>query len=308
MAKIGIRCDCGNRMGMGHIARQKLIYGELKKNHEVHFFMEEGADLVNLPLMDVSRIKEMDCLIIDLLWGFERYDFPGKKIAFYDGPEMFDCDADVVFALNYNQIHLREKYTGWSYIPMLPGLSEIKREYKGRVKKILVMTSGIDHWNMPEKIYEAIKNLGYEVSILISKAYPRDRLKSDDVEILSDVDDMVDLYSKYDLLICTAGNVLFEAAASGLPSISFSVCEVQDGHAELLEKAGFSIHLGGFWDGSFIIGSLPDAIDRFNDPVFREKCSVNGRKVCDGKGLKKVVDTIERIANGQNNSDNNTGS
>ena len=304
MNKIGIRCDCGSIMGMGHIARQYLIYRELKKlGYEVSFFMEKGKDLIeswDLPLLDMSLINDMDCLIIDLLTGFEHFNFSKRKIAFYDGPKKIECDAEVIFIPNYQQKKSwyddKKYFIGFDYILMEPELLKvgIKRTF-GDLKKILIMTSGVDLWDMPKQILFPIKDMGYQIFVKTSGAYSSERinyLEKNDVKIIYRINNISDLYNDYDLMICTAGNALFEAAVAGLPCISFSANDVQEGYSAYLDEKGFSVHLGGFWNNTARLEKLPDTIKFLSDILERKKRSKKGRKIRDGKGLKRMINII----------------
>ncbi len=301
MSKIGIRCDCGPVMGMGHISRQKLIYEELMKlDHEVSFFVKRERNIVKsmgLPLSNKILMDTMDTLIIDLVEGFEDYDFPRTKIVFYDGPEMIHCDADIIFALNYKQQKSWYRgtgyYVGLDYIPMDPSISKIEKEF-GNLEKILIMTSGIDPWDMPGQIVRVIKDLGYDITVKLSNAYPKDWISKLEkhAEIILNVDSVASLYEEYDLMICTAGNVLFEAAVAGLPCISFSTGKVQEGHGAFMSDKGFSVHLGGFWNNTAEVGYLSDAIKFLADRSDREQRSEIGRSICDGKGLERIINII----------------
>lgn len=301
MSKIGIRCDCGPVMGMGHISRQNLIYEELiKLGHEVFFFVKRERDIVKslgLPLSKKIMIDTMDILIIDLVEDFENYDFPRTKIIFYDGPEILKCNADIVFALNYKQQKSwykdRGYFVGLDYIPMDSNISNIKKEY-GNLKKILIMTSGFDPWDMPRQILNSIKDLEYEITVKLSSAYPKKWIENleRDAKVLFNVKSVSSLYEKYDLMICTAGNVLFEAAAAGLPCISFSAGKVQEGHGTFLSEKCFSIHLGGFWNNTAEIGYLSDAIKFMSDIKERKERGEMGRSLCDGKGLERIINII----------------
>ena len=302
MSKIGIRCDCGVRTGMGHLARQKLIYKELKNlGNEVYFFIKEGVCLVDdIPILDMSLIQEMDCLIIDILEDFEDFDFPGKRVVFHDSPDLITIKADIIFALNYMQSHHNKYYDnryflGLKYNPMEFEFPETKRVYRGNLKKILIMTSGVDPWNMPSIIYNTIKDEGYDISILISKAYKKERFDTSNIEIVTHVEKLAEFFSKFDLLICTVGNVAFEAAASGLPTISFSVSKVQEGHGHFLNESGASQYLGGFWNNTAQLNSLLTTVDSFNDSKVREEVALKGKVLCDGRGLKRVIDIVKRI-------------
>ena len=300
--KIGIRCDCGIEMGMGHIARQELIYKELKRfDYEVFFFMEKGKNLIkswNLPLLEMSLIKEMDCLIIDLLTNFEHFDFPKRKMVFYDGPERIKCDADIIFAPNYLQkkSYYNERYfTGFDYIPMEPGLLKIgEKRVISDLKDILIMTSGVDLWDMPKKILSFIRETNYKKFVRVSNTYPNECIHylKKDAEIVPRMNNVSNLYDSYDLMICTAGNVLFEAAVAGLPCISFSASNIQEGFSTYLDKKGFSIHLGGFWNGTARVEELPTTLRYLSSISERKKRSKKGKRICDGKGLHRIVNII----------------
>lgn len=300
MIKIGIRCDCGSKMGMGHIARQKLIYEELKKSgYEIYFFIKEDISLAGVPVSDMALIKDMDVLIIDLLEGFEYFDFPKKKIVFYDGTDKIVTDASIIFALNYKQVHQygydNRFYLGYDYIPMDSRFSEINRVFKGPIKKVLIMTSGVDSWDMPRQIYDSIKNRNYEISVLLSRVYPVERYTDLRVKLITYVENLAELFNQHEVMICTAGNVLYEAVATGLPCISFSTGEVQDGHGKVMHALGTSIYLGSFWNDTAKLCQLKESLNFFDDPLIRETYAKNSRLICDGKGLGRVIKIIKGI-------------
>ncbi len=316
--RIVIRLDCNEKVGMGHFYRQFFVYKELeRRGHAVHFKIEEGQDFAskwNIPLC-FDGYEGVDLLIIDLMHDYQ--DIPRKsvgarlrRVVFHDSAVKTVCNSDIVFALNPRQksewYNNEFYYLGPQYFPMDPSINKVseKRRFKSSISKILIATGGVDNWDIPGKTIKAISELDVDIIVKISDAYPKERrnyLRSIETKgsviFVDKIDQISDLYSWADFMIGTAGNVLFEAAAASLPCATYSVNQLQKNHSVFFDQRGFSIDLGGFWNGTANSDKTLRSILDSQSPVIRYDRAKKGKNICDGLGLKRSVDIIEKFLN-----------
>ena len=119
-----------------------------------------------------------------------------------------------------------------------------KTRERKKIKSILVMFGGSDTYGLTNKCLDKLKNFKYDYDIGIIRG-PLTRLKKfKDFKVYNKPNNILDIFYKYDLIICGGGLVPFEAAATGLPSFIIS-CETHEvKNANYLSKHNLSIYLG----------------------------------------------------------------
>ena len=105
---------------------------------------------------------------------------------------------------------------------------------------------------------------------------------------------MQDVMKNHDLAVTAAGITIFELACIGVPSIIVCSERFEIKTAEIMEKNHFGINLGFGKDVS-----IKKISDEINDLILnydlRVKMNLNGKKLVDGKGSKRVVSVLEDI-------------
>ena len=104
--------------------------------------------------------------------------------------------------------------------------------------------------------------------------------------------DIAQIMAKADFAIGAAGQSSYERCCLGLPTIALSVAQNQIFLIEELEKAGAARHVCTMkpgWEAEF----AAMFIDTARDIRLRNAMAKAARKVCDGRGVERVVDAIE---------------
>ena len=104
-------------------------------------------------------------------------------------------------------------------------------------------------------------------------------------------EDMPAFLAGFDLILTAAGNMLYEAAAMGLPAISYIFADNQLAGARAMERAGVS-YFGDFREmppEAFAAGILKQAQSLAEDKQERQRISALERSVIDGKGAERIL-------------------
>jgi UDP-2,4-diacetamido-2,4,6-trideoxy-beta-L-altropyranose hydrolase len=112
------------------------------------------------------------------------------------------------------------------------------------------------------------------------------------IKLHTDPKSISTLMQENDLCIGAAGTTSWERASVGLPSLLFQIAQNQAGIIQALEQEGCCINLGEF---------SPKGLERL-DQIFdellqdthrRSLMQQNGRRVCDGHGVDRVINHLE---------------
>jgi UDP-2,4-diacetamido-2,4,6-trideoxy-beta-L-altropyranose hydrolase len=113
------------------------------------------------------------------------------------------------------------------------------------------------------------------------------------------VENMANLMSSADLCIGAGGTTTWERCCVGLPTITIILAENQKNISENLDKEGALINLGWYHNVTEknIKGLIEGLID---NPQKLVSMSDKSRRLVDGKGVNRVVDTITSIVGNLN--------
>ncbi|MBT3857723.1 MAG: hypothetical protein HOF64_12575, partial [Nitrospina sp.] len=95
-------------------------------------------------------------------------------------------------------------------------------------------------------------------------------------------------------VFCSGGVTLHEAMAVGTPAFVINQVAHQSEKADRAEKQGAAMNLG--MAESWNENRLPEILQ--SSPDILGKMSQAGKSLIDGKGLKRVVETIELLGRG----------
>lgn len=184
-------------------------------------------------------------------------------------------------------------------------LKSVKRSMRidREVKNILVTMGGADSSNMTSKVCKAFKMMdkaNYWIKILVGPLNPNMRsIKSEisklnlKIELVSTIDDMPNLINWADISISAGGSTCWEMAFLGLPALVVVVADNQKNTMSQLEQIGTIKNLGWHAEVSSIqiVHELSSLIQNHQ---LRKRMSVIGRSLIDGRGRKRVVDSMLR--------------
>lgn len=164
-------------------------------------------------------------------------------------------------------------------------------------RKVLVTMGGTDPANVTLKVVEALKAIGdpqLEVRIVVGSGNPNlEVLESAllsapcPMRLLKDVTDMPALMAWADLAVSAGGSTCWELAFMGLPPITITFADNQQPVADMLNKRGMVINLGGH--ESVTPGQLAETLaSALHSRDKRMMMSAAGQALVDGEGADRV--------------------
>jgi UDP-2,4-diacetamido-2,4,6-trideoxy-beta-L-altropyranose hydrolase len=206
--------------------------------------------------------------------------------------------------LPYSLVSRRHKITpllGPGYVLLRPAFlayRQIPRMIQAHAAKLLVTLGGSDPDNVTLKVIQALNQLeGINARVIVGAANPhRASLeqaiqRENNIQLLSDVENMPDLMTWADLGILAGGTTLWEAALLGLPCLTLTLADNQRQNAAVMHEMGISQNLG---DASMLDDrAILDAVKRLteNEDQRRQLCR-RGRMLVDGQGARRVVEAM----------------
>jgi spore coat polysaccharide biosynthesis predicted glycosyltransferase SpsG len=211
-----------------------------------------------------AKAPEIDVLIADLyrptqaqITAFRREN---RLLVFLDdrSPLQFDCDILVNPNLSTQFVHTCSAVTDYlradQAILLRPEFAHsLPHPIHARARRLLLCSGGSDPRGITDLLLSWLGNrlpAGIEEVLVVrggdfpgkrsSPSQPRFRFEDD-------VRDMAEKMKNADAGILAAGTLLYEAAATGLPSLFLAVDESQQREAEALHARGAGIYLGR-WD------------------------------------------------------------
>ena len=205
-----------------------------------------------------------------------------------------DCEilAGIDFAM------LRPEFTNYR-------ASSLENKSGAEVRQILITLGGVDPDNYTGRILEKLKACKFNsvtkiIVILGETAVHKDRVKMlalslpFQVEVGIGVDNMAEIMANSDLAIGAAGSTSWERCCLGLPTLLLVIAENQIKLAEQLQENGAVVLAD--------LGTSPDSfcssIERLiNDADFYGSTSRAASKLCDGRGVERVVSHLHNSTN-----------
>lgn len=181
-------------------------------------------------------------------------------------------------------------------------------EVRSEVQRVLVMFGGGDPTNGTSRVVEALGKLGLplEVTVLVAAGNPHEeRIRRVAAEVTAN--SLVQVRLEFnslrvrewmcwaDMGVLAAGSTLWEAMATGLPSLLIAVADNQRPLAAAAEQAGASRSLGCHAEVSD--GDLHDQLGAYvRDAELRRRHASVGHTLVDGRGASRVAVQLELLA------------
>ena len=179
---------------------------------------------------------------------------------------------------------------------------DIKRSINDEVKAIVISMGGSDPNRLTAKIIKFLNQCEglYKIITILGPGYKYmdeiNKICSEskhNIEIVSDPKSIGELFIQADLAVISGGVTKFETAFLGIPSIVLCQNINEDMVAKLFEKYNTLINLGvgsnvKFEDFLRVFALLTSEFD------LRCEMSLNGKRVIDGLGKKRIVDRIKK--------------
>ena len=317
MAIIAIFCKASFSHGMGHLVRQSHIAKVLRdRGNEITFFIPDYSpaqlwlDQYELPYQissDAEKISS-DLIILDIQDTTESFINKlrqnNKTVVSFEDLGKGRNHVDLVIDCNRNERNSESVQTlfGPNYAVLAEEFESYHskpRVFKDSIESVLVTLGGTDPHSLTPMLAEKLLQLRPDLSITLLAGPGNGKIpalrelacKHEKVKVLETTSDMAQTLFAHDIVFCAGGVTLHEAMAVGTAAFVINQIKHQSEKADWAEKQGAAINLGmaDIWDEN----RLPEILQ--SSPKKLEKMSQAGKKMIDGKGLKRIVDAIEHL-------------
>lgn len=183
---------------------------------------------------------------------------------------------------------------GGRFVPMDRRMCRARRKYRVRknIKNIVVTFGGSDS-NYTLEICKKIASLDLNTNILVLNGA---RLKSElihlkKLQLMPFVGNMHEILMKSDVIICSSSSTCWQAAAIGVPCITFQTAGNQQRVFEYVKKTKIGMAMG---ESSIDDGMLEKAIRQLNYAK-RKTFSSAARKAIDCRGSLRIAAYLHRL-------------
>lgn len=162
--------------------------------------------------------------------------------------------------------------------------------------RLLATLGGSDPDQLSAHIVSSLRDLpGLNITLIAGSANPeRERLRQlsrGSVQVEFDVTDMPAFMRNADLAIVAAGGTLWELLYMRCVVLSYTRNPFQAEVVQKLADAGILLHMGH--TRNFSAAALQARVQELaHSPVLRQKMADAGRKLIDGNGAQRVIETI----------------
>ncbi len=308
--------------GIGHLTRcLNLARFFEKKYNTTSFFLTlggQGIEKINYEKQSLPRklswkiieqklekIKP-DILVMDILNIHKEIlkNINKKKIisvVIFDFLLKKSIPSDITVNHNLNMVDYKSKFSECLLGPKYVILGDYFRNHKKTIKKevnsLMVSMGGSDPKNYTNKLIEVLRGFDLNIDIVVALSLKNKKkikkrtaqLNNFNLRLNLNNRKIAKLMRENDILLSTAGNTMYEAAAIGLPNIVFCNHLKHYQAATSFEKKGIVINLGIEPEFQTIRNILSQLISNF---TLRKKMSLCGQKLIDGKGTEKVAEVI----------------
>lgn len=330
--RVVFRVDGNDKIGIGHVMRCLSLADALKDEHmDVLFVLSDhtvsdyirkrGYDSFilnsawNNYLSGIDQLLSLlDCwgcnwIITDSYYAQEEYfvKIKGKcKSAIITEEIPEDNTAPVDLLINYNlymngvQHNLTSVFCclGSKYALLRKSFS---KTCSGNGDYILVLSGGSDPMNVVYKIVKCLiedKRVTRDILVVSGSLNPnlyKLQELSNNVSIMIDVTDMAVVMGNARVAISAGGSTLYELAACGVPTITYSFVDNQIKNVKAFSANEIMPYAGDFRkdEQSVLRNIIQKYIEYENGEEIREKTIVQLRHLCDGLGASRVASVIK---------------
>lgn len=315
--------------GMGHIVRCLNLAQAFEKKDKVEIlFLTRGTQAIdkihydkgiiaeNLPekvVMDRAEEFKAEVFLMDILdIDFKILKAMRKRgiitITLFDFPFDGDIPSDVVINPNPTMINYKSKKSkcllGPRYMILGDCFGRKKKQIKERVDSVMVTMGGSDPRDYTSKAIETLKDLNVGVGVVVGTLSMNKNKVRNHISQLANFNfawditnqEMCRLMLENDLLLCTAGNTMYEACSLGMPTIILCNHPEHQRIARVFEEREAVINLGIEPRISAIKQAINCLIDDFSR---RGSMSNAAKELVDGEGTERIVNIINILGGGR---------
>lgn len=225
-----------------------------------------------------------------------------------DTPVRFDCDLLINPNLNTEFTHNRTLATpylrGGNVIPLREQFQNpLPRSCREEVEHLLLAFGGSDPmqltWRVCDWLRDRLPESIWRITVLVGSAYRdtnalRARLADDSRwRVQRNVSNVRSLLETADVGILAAGGTLYEAATTGLPTLSIAVNTAQEREAQTLAQANATHYLGNC--AGLTTQAVLHGLDSLLEESVRQKMATNAQAMLDGGGSQRIAEAIENL-------------
>lgn len=271
-------------------------------------------------LQDVIRREKIEKLLIDSYQVTEKYLRALSEMTYtiyLDDMNAFTypvnaliCYANYWQKFNYLQNYeaaqkdgkinvIPQFFLGCKYAPIRQEFMNLpEKEIADKIERILIMSGGADTNHSLAYLLDKLKAKKYEhIDVICGRffenieAFKREYEEYSNIQIHSNVSNLIDYMKSADLAISAGGSTLYELCAVGTPAISFSYVDNQIDNVKQFEKDGIITYMGDFRNKEKL-KDICELIDAISDSGVRKEISSKMRQIVDGKGALNIIKEI----------------
>lgn len=327
MARIAIRCHASHTIGLGHLVRQ-LNLGKALRNrgHEIVLSISNFSPAIEVAAKSGIPFQAMDdedewspksqngydLVILDVSDTDEDFVRDLRKhtntiVSFDDlgpGRDYVDLmiDENLEEGESENVSSKVRTLFGSDYAVLHPDFETLHRKpriFSSTIKKVLVTFGGTDPCKLTVPIAQSIIQHKPDLSltVILGPGFSEQNklrqlmLRHKRLKVLDPIFNMAETIAAHDVIFCSGGITLQEALAVGTPAFVISQVPAQEKKARTFEQEGAAVNLG--LAGEFREERVAGPLD--TPKATLEQMCRNGKRLIDGKGLKRVVQEIEKM-------------
>ncbi|MEU4578152.1 hypothetical protein [Nonomuraea sp. NPDC023979] len=316
MTAVGVRCDAGAAIGVGHLVRCVALAEELRSRGVPVTFLGEvtgsewaAAQLRERGLPSVPALREphrlaaqarelgIDVMVLDSYTlppgtGAALREAGMAVLAIVDGDPRGQ-EADLYLDQNLGAERHPfdgERLAGSAYVLLRDSVRRCRRTPReGGPPRVLCFFGGTDSAGVAPRWTKALLSTGAPFEATVISPEPFEAGES--VAVVPPTDRLPELMARADLVVTAAGSAAWELLHLGVPTALTWVAANQLTGYEELVAGGLAAGLGPE-PGAAAVDTLARLL---TDPELREEYGSRGRDLVDGRGRERVADALLRL-------------
>ncbi len=172
-----------------------------------------------------------------------------------------------------------------------------------KIQHLLLAFGGTDTRFITARALEALNRLNENVSITINlgpASQFTERLQQaikascHEIALLYSTPNLMEEFFQADLVFCAGGNMLYELAALGVPSVSIAAEPHEVWNGRYWANIGTTLFVG--WENGLDFHKVADAVEQLmNNKARRVDMARIGKQTIDGLGMSRIINVVEEV-------------